>query len=288
MMERPFADADRSLFWTFVIAAFAAAAVALAGRAVDHAASRYETARDSYAIVRVIAPDDEDAMTAAQAALRTAPHVVRATPMSAERAAALLQQYGGGQPIDAANMPPLRLFEVELAPTGPNTDVSGDIVAALAHGGVTAEVIRAPANASGGTVAARAQAAALWGSAAFAIVMALIISLSARGLAARRRELVAVLSDMGATRGEAAGRVANEAAAKGFVAGALGAAIAALIGVGLVLLLMPGVSIASLRQLIGLWDVLPLAATPFAAAAAAAMGARAGAESFYAQASRLA
>ncbi|HWA01033.1 MAG TPA: hypothetical protein VG841_12040 [Caulobacterales bacterium] len=285
-MARPFADADRSLFWTLAIVAFAAAAVALACRAVDRAAAHYEAERAGYAVVRVIAPEGPDAIALAVAALADAPHVTRAAPMSSRRAAQLLQQWGG-RPIDPATLPALRLIELELEPSPAQADVGGDITAALARAGVTADVVRAPETAGGGTMAARARAAALWGGAAFAIVMALIVSLAARGLATRRRELVAVLADMGATRGQAASRVANEAAAKGFLAGAVGAVFAAALGAGLILLLYPGATVASLRQLIGVWDVAPLALTPFAAAAAAAMGARAGAESFYAQAARL-
>ncbi|HVY85664.1 MAG TPA: hypothetical protein VG943_11055 [Caulobacterales bacterium] len=287
MARRPFADADRALFWTLAIAAFAAAAVGLAARAVDRAAAHYESERRNYAIVRVIAPEGPDGIVLATAALVHAPHVAAATPMSAQRAAQLLRQWGGN-PIEAADMPPLRLIELELEPSPPQTDVTGDITAALARDGVTGEVVRAPETAGAGAMAGRARAAALWGSGAFAIVMALIISLAARGLAQRRRELMHVLADMGATQRQAARRVADEAAVKGFSAGLVGAACAALIALGLIFLLAPNASFASVKQLVEPLDVLPLALTPFAAAVAAAMGARAGAESFYAQAARLA
>ncbi|MES1156368.1 MAG: hypothetical protein ABUL73_01195 [Alphaproteobacteria bacterium] len=286
-MARPFADADRSFFWTLVVAAFAAAAVGLASRAIDHTAAKYQDARRNYAIVRVIAPDSPYAITLAEAALNSAPHVATATPMSARRAAELLSQWGGA-PIAASEVPSLRLIEVGLLPAPANADVEGDIVAAMARGGVTAEVVRAPARVGADAMSARARLAALWGSIIFGIVMALIVSLAARGLAARRRDLMHVLADMGATRGEAAQRVANEAAFKGFMAGLVGALLSGLIAAGLLALLVPDTSLADWRHIISLYDLIPLAITPFAAAVAAAMGARAGAESFYAQAARLA
>ena len=286
-MARPFADADRAFFWTLAIIAFVAAAVGIAGRAVDHTAAKYEDARRDYAIVRIIAPDSPYAITLAEAALSGAPHVATATPMSARRAAELLSQWGGA-PISASEIPSLRLIELGLDPAPANTDVEGDIVAALARSGVTAEVVRAPAQAGAGAMAARARAAALWGSIIFAIVMALVISLVARGLAARRRDLMHVLADMGATQGEAARRVADEAALKGFLAGLIGALMAGLIAASVLYLLMPDVPIAGWRRMLSLYDLIPIAITPFAAAVAAAMGARAGAESFYAQAARLA
>src|SRR5690606_20877762 len=105
-------------------------------------------------------------------------------------------------------------------------DVAGDIVAALAQGGVTAEIIDAPDEASGAGPAGRVRTAAFWGAIAFALLMAIIVSLSARSLAARRRELVTVMCDLGATRSQAAGRIADEAAVIGLYAGLIGGALA--------------------------------------------------------------
>ena len=56
--------------------------------------------------------------------------------------------------------------------------------------------------------------------------MAVIVSLAARGLAARRREMVTVMADLGATRSQAAGRVADEAAVLGLYAGLVGGVLA--------------------------------------------------------------
>ncbi len=171
-----------------------------------------------------------------------------------------------------AKCPHLRLIEIDLAPTSARTDISGDIVAALAQGGVTAQVIEAPDNASGAGWAGRARAIAFWGSIAFALVMAVIISLGARSLAARRRELVTVMTDLGATRGQAAGRIADEAAILGLYAGLVGGALAGIVGLALLFVAMPGMNVENLRQMILPVDLAPIIAAPFVAALAAGAG----------------
>lgn len=161
-MRNALTGVERALFWTLAFSAFAAAAAGLAARAVDRIAVHYEAQRNAYAIVRVVAPEGPPGVAAAETALAHAPHVTSAAPMTAGRAASLLQEWGG-QEVRAEDIPPLSLIEIELAPTGPAVDISGDIVAALAQGGVTAEVIEAPDTASGGGVSARVRTAALWG-----------------------------------------------------------------------------------------------------------------------------
>jgi len=285
-MRNALTGVERALFLTLAFAAFAAAAVGLGARAFDHMASNYENARRGYAVVRVLAPEGPLGIAAAVAALESAPHVTSAEPMTAGRAAELLAQWGGS-PVNAADIPALRLIEIDLAPAAPHTDISGDIVASLAQGGVTAQVIEAPDNASGGGLAARARTIALWASIGFALVMAVIISLGARGLAARRRELVTVMTDLGATRGQAAGRIADEAAILGLYAGLAGAALAAVIAIALLFVAMPGLSVESLRRMILPADLAPILAAPFVAAIAAGAGARAAAGYFHGQAARL-
>ncbi|MBS0386247.1 MAG: hypothetical protein JSS00_12970 [Proteobacteria bacterium] len=284
-MRNALTGVERALFWTLAFAAFAAAAAGLAARAVDHATSGYERARSGYAIVRVLAPDGEAGLEAARAALQHAPHVTSAEPMTTGRAAELLAQWGGSR-VSAADMPQLRLIEIDLAPSPPRTDVSGDIVAALAQGGVTAQVIEAPDQGGGGW-AGRMRMMAFWGSIAFALVMAVIISLGARSLAARRRELVTVMTDLGATRGQAAGRIADEAAILGLYAGAVGGALAGLIAISLLFVATPGMNVETLRQMILPVDFAPILAAPFIAALAAGAGARAAAGYFHGQAARL-
>lgn len=221
-MKNALTGVERALFWTLAFAVFAAVAAALAARAVDRMAVDYEQARRSYAIVQVIAPEGPAGIAAAETALSSAPHVLNAAPMTARRAAALLAQWGGGE-VSEGDLPPLQLIEIELEPNPDTIDLSGDIVAALAQGGVTAEVVEAPDAASGGGVAGRVRSAAFWGSTLFAGVMAVIVGLAARTLAARRRELVTVMADLGATRSQAAGRIADEAAVLGLYAGVIGA-----------------------------------------------------------------
>jgi cell division transport system permease protein len=277
---------ERSLFWTLAFAAFAATAAGLAARAVDRVAAAYEDARHGYAIVRVLAPDGQPGIEAAEAALQHAPHVTSAEPMTQGRAAALLAQWGGST-VRPGDMPELRLIEIDLAPAAPQSDVSGDIVAALAQGGVTAQVIEAPDNASGGGLATRVRTAALWGSVAFAIVMAIIISFGARSLAARRRELVTVMADLGATRGQAAGRVADEAAMLGLYAGLAGGFVAGVGALVVMFVTLPHFDLATLEQTVGPFDLAPIIAAPLGAAIAAGIGARAAAGYFHAQAARL-
>ncbi|MGD9967795.1 MAG: hypothetical protein AB7T59_14840 [Hyphomonadaceae bacterium] len=285
-MKNPFAGIERSLFWTLAFAAFAAAAAGLAARAADRVAVNYEQQRNNYAIVQVLAPDGPAGMAAAEAALATAPHVTSAAPMTAGRAAAMLGE-ASGETIDPAHDPDLRLIEIELAPTAPHIDVSGDIVAALAGGGVTAEVIDAPDDTSGGGLAAFARNAAFWGAALFTAMMAVIVWLAARGLAARRREMVTVMCDLGATRGETAGRIADEAAVLGLYAGGVGAAFAAVGGLIVMLLVIPGASLDTVAAMILPVDLVPIVAAPLGAAIAAGAGARAAAGAFHAQAARL-
>jgi cell division protein FtsX len=285
-MRNALTGVERALFWTLAFAAFAAASAGLAARAVDRVAASYEAARSNYAIVRVIAPEGDAGLAAAETALSHAPLVTSAAPMTAGRAAALLAQWGGSE-IAAEDMPPLRLIEVELARGSPGVDVGGDIVASLAEGGVTAEVIEAPEQASGGGLAGRVRAAAFWGAIAFALVMAVIISLAARSLAARRREMVTVMCDLGATRSQAAGRVADEATVLGLYAGLAGGALAAVAGLVVLWLAIPGMSLDALAGMILPVDLAPIVAAPLGAAVASGFGARAAAGYFHGQAARL-
>lgn len=285
-MKNALTGIERSLFWTLAFAAFAAAAAGLAWRAVDRVAASYEAAQQNYAIVRVVAPEGPAAMAAAETALARSAHVASAAPMTAGRAAALLRQWGG-QDVSAENMPQLQLIEIELRPASANADIAGDLVAALAQGGVTAEVVQAPRGQGVGGAAAQVRVAVLWAAAGFALVMAMIIWLAARGLAARRRELVTVMADCGATRGQSAGRIADEAAVTGLYAGLVGGVLAGLIALIVLMLALPGVSIDTLRQMILPVDLAPIAAVPLGAAIAAAFGARAAAGFFHEQAARL-
>ncbi len=280
-MRNALSGVERAMFWTLAAAAFAAAAAGLAARATDRLAEGYDQARRNYAIVRVLAPEGPEAVAAAETALNAAPHVASAARITAGRAAALLGL------ANAEDAPPLRLIEVELNPAPDSADVSGDIVAALAQGGVTAEMVEAPDVESGGEIASWVRAAAFWGACAFGLVMAVIVWLAARALAARGREMVTVLTDLGATRAQAAGRIADEAALMGLYAGLAGGALAAAAGVVAILLMAPGANLETLAGMIRPLDLAPVAAAPIGAAVAAGLGARAAAGYFYARAARL-
>jgi hypothetical protein len=281
-MRNALSGVERALFWTLAFAAFAAAAAGLAARGVDRVAASYEAARSNYAIVRVVAPEGPAGIAAAEMALAQAPHVTSAAPMTAGRAAALL-----GGDVRAEDIPELRLIEIELAQAPPQVDVAGDLVAALSTGGVTAEVIEAPNDSSGAGLATRVRNAAFWGAMAFALIMAIIVSLAARGLAARRREMVTVMCDLGATQSQAAGRVADEAAVMGLYAGLVGGVLAGVAALVLLLLVIPGVSLDALPNMILPIDFAPIVAAPLVAAIAAGAGARTAASYFHAQAARL-
>lgn len=282
-MKNALTGVERALFWTLAFAAFAAAAAGLAARAVDRLASGYEAARSSYAIVRVVAPEDVAAIGAAEVALGQSPYVRSAARITAGRAEALLGQWSGDG-VPAPELP-LRLIEVELLPAPQHVDLPGELTAVLAQNGVTADVVQAPQE--GGGAAGRVRLAATWGAAAFAAVMAGIVSLAARGLAARRRELVTVMCDLGATQSQAAGRVADEAAILGLYAGLLGGGLAGLAGLLLMLLAVPGATFETLPAMIRPIDLAPIVAAPVIAAIAAGAGARAAAGYFHRQAARL-
>lgn len=280
-MRNALAGVERAMFWTLAAAAFAAAAAGLAARAVDWVASKYEVDRSNYAIVRVLAPEGPEALAAAETALTEAPHVASAARITAGRAAALLGM------ANAEDAPPLRLIEVELEPAPDGADISGDIVAALAQGGVTAEMVEAPDVENGERTADWVRTAAFWGAGIFGVIMAVIVWLAARMLAGRGREMVTVLTDLGATQAEASGRIADEAALMGLYAGLAGSALAAAAGVAAILFLAPGTNLETLPAMIRPLDLAPLAAAPVGAALAAGLGARAAASYFHARAARL-
>lgn len=242
-------------------------------------AAGYQVDISGYAIVRIIDPDGPDGVARAQTALTRAPHVVSATPMSARSAAEHLRMETSGE----IPVPPL--IEIVVRPTSPDADVAGDIKAALSQAGVTAEVTTAPE--TPGDIAGWVRRAAFWGAIGFAVVMALVIALAARALASRRRAEVTVMTDLGATKAQAAGRIADEAAMLGLNAGLAGAALAAAAGVVMLMLAVPQLSAENLPAIIRLPDLAPLAIVPIGAAIAAGAGARTAAAEFHDRAARL-
>jgi hypothetical protein len=99
--------------------------------------------------------------------------------------------------------------------------------------------------------------------------------------------LVTVMCDLGATRTQAAGRIADEAAVLGLYAGLVGGLLAAVGGLIVMLLVIPGASLETLPRMILPIDLAPIVAAPLGAALAAGFGARAAAGYFHGKAARL-
>lgn len=284
-MGKALAATERALFWALAAAVFAAVCAGLAARAIQRVSENYESQVRNYAIVRVEAPEGPEAMDAALGALERAPHVRAAARVSNERVAEMLESLGAA-PVEGQELPQLRLIELDLEQAPADADVDGDLEAALAAVNVTGEIMRSPSASDSHDWTWRARHAALWGAVAFAILIALIVTLASRGFATRRRDMLQVMADLGETRGKAASKVADVAALAGFWAGLVGALAAGAAGL-FILMVLRGAAIGDLPQLIVPIDLAPLAGAPLFASVAAAMGARRAAESFYDQAARL-
>ncbi|MGE3143407.1 MAG: hypothetical protein AB7L65_08805 [Hyphomonadaceae bacterium] len=284
-MSRP--RLERALFWTMAVAAFTAALACLGARAADRAAGAALDARQSYVIVRVRAPEGTEGLSAAALALGADARVASVNILSQDRAAALLQRWSR-QPVQSAELPPLRLLEVRLTPPAARDAAApAGIAALLANAGIVADAVTPPPDPAA-PAAERLRRAAAFGALALSGVMALIVALAARGLAARRADFITVLADIGGRRGDACLPVADEAGGAGFLAGALGALAAGAAALMLTAAVFPGMNEAAWRALIAPADLAPLLAAPFVAAFAAGLGARWGAEALYARAAKLA
>ena len=276
---------ESALFWTFAVAAVAALLVMLVARVADRFLGAYDAETSNYAIVRVLAPDDEGAIGRAEAVLKTAPSVARAARMSQERAAQMLRDAGADSVL--GDLPSLRLIELRLKSGINGAEISGDLSDRLAAQGITADVLRPPPNQTQDMLRA-APLLVHGGAIGFALVLCAIAGLAARGIASRRADLIQVMADLGATRGQTGKRIGDEAGAIGFGAGLLAAV---LVGGGAflaMLFLIPGADISSVSRQISLFDLAPLAIAPFLSAFVAGSGARASTDSLYAEAARLA
>ncbi|MGE3143220.1 MAG: hypothetical protein AB7L65_07845 [Hyphomonadaceae bacterium] len=282
----PFASA-RTIFWTIVAACFAAAAAGLLARAATHMADRWAHETTGAAVVRILATDEPDALSNAEDAIREAPGIAKAAIVTAERAAALLQEWGGDR-VAASDLPPLRLIEVEFALDAP-PNAAEALEARLLRQGIRAEVVAPGAGSNEATESAQVLRLAAWGGAGFlALMMAMIIALSARALAHRRGDLITAMADLGATPARAAREVGDEAAGLGFRAGFIGALAAAAAAAVIIYLTDPAADIEDIARMARPLDLAPLALTPLAAALLASFGARAAAASLHARAARLA
>ena len=90
MIAPPAPPGGRPLFWAVALACLLAAGAAMAAQIAVRAAHRTEMAALSAIVVRVTAPDEQAAVARAAEIARAVPDVLSAEPMSAARAAALV------------------------------------------------------------------------------------------------------------------------------------------------------------------------------------------------------
>lgn len=274
-------DGGRALFWACVLACCLAAVIALAARAAQTSVMLEAFAGRGVMTARVIAPDVPTATEQAAEALRAAPGVRSAEPVTPARAAALINRWtqGGLTPDDLAG---LRLIELDADPgLAADPTFAARLEAALEAGGIIVEITAPPA--PQGPPPGAAAARRLVQIAGFAAIAAgAIIFLIAWARAGARRAAIATMADLGATPGQAGAAYAGEAAMSAFAAGVVGAVLAA----GVSALILPqfvgGLTVVQMLSLASPLDMAPLAATPPAAALLAALGARAGAQAAYA------
>lgn len=275
---------ERAMFWTMAFACFAAAVAGIGGSAAHRIAERWAFEAAGLAVVRVLAADNLADLGAAERALAQAPDVAAARSLTPERAAALLQDQTGAM-VSPGDLPPLRLIEVDLK-EGIDPGADRRLEEVLSAQGIAADVmLPGPAPETERSIRI-VRFAATAGAAFVAAVMAAIIGLAARALAHRRRDLVTVMADLGATQGRAVGEIGQEAALSGLAAGLIGVVAAGGAAVGALFLIRPA---AAMHQLLTLQitDVVALVATPILAALVAGAGARASAARQFARASRL-
>jgi cell division transport system permease protein len=208
-----------------LVPALVAAMALLAGLAIggaSGAAGLAERWRGAAAALTVALPP-ETAPRSAEAAARIAalPGVAEARPVDPARLAELLRPWIGEQP--ALPLPPL--IELRLGAGAPDADALAVLIARAVPG---AELERQ------GIVAANLRALALRVQALSLLVLALVAGMGAavtliatRAVLASRRDAIALLHDLGATRGDISGRVARRLAWQAGL-GALAGAVAAL------------------------------------------------------------
>jgi hypothetical protein len=282
-MNRP--PTDRSLFWNMVVACFTAVLACLGARAAVSVSAVELRAQQDYMIVRVRAPEDESGLHRAAAVLVGARLRAEVEVMSPARAAALLS--GGGGDVDPAALAPLRLIEVRLPAELSATPVlARELTGLMEDAGVAADIVLPRQDAPAGGVD-RMSRAALWTAGFLSLGMALIIALSARAIASRRSDFIAVLADLGEPRGAAVQRLTDEAGAAAFVAGALGAGFAAVAAAVAARFALATPDLAAIFAHVRPVDGAIALAAPFLASLAAGTGAWLSAGARYSRAARL-
>lgn len=262
----------------FVLAALGLG-LALAGAGAGTRMARDADRLASAYTVRLLSPASDDGMRQAIATLMRVRGVASAAPLDAARAAALLNRWGG-DPVDQAALPKLNLIEV----TARGDSAASRLADALKAAGLRAEVYGSgPADAGPREIARQTMIAGLLGTPA-----ALLALMFAAGAAARtERTRLALWAEHGAARGAvlaAFGRAGAEAA---FLAGAAALVAAVIAAPGMRMLAGEAISYGAMISALSASDVLVALATPLAAAAAAALGARFGAAGAFDRADRL-
>lgn len=271
------------LFAGLALLIAAALAVALgASGAAARSASETTRAATAYT-VRVLPPASEDALTKAVAALTASPDVTSARPIDGARAAELLSRWGG-RPIDAADLPPLRLIEVRLAKAGDPVRTPAALTDRLRTAGVAAEIYDAgPADAD---QPVPARTAVLAGA---GVCAALLLALWFAGVAAATRDRVraAIWADLGADRAATLAAFGRAGAEIAFLAGAAVAILALMAAPGVRMAAGETISFGSMLASLSPWDVLIALSAPLLAASAVSLGSRAGAAAAFDSADRL-
>lgn len=271
------------LFMNFAILIAAGLVVALGASGLGARAAS-ETARVASAYtVRVLPPASEDALAKAVTTLSAVPGVRTAQPMDAARAAQLLTRWGG-RPINAADLPPLRLIEVRLAEPGDSVSTPALLTERLRTAGVAAEIYDAGPADPGRPAGARLTAIAGAGTCG-AILLALYFAAAAAARAERTR--ATLWADLGATRAATLAAFGRAGAEIAFLAGAAAVILALVAAPGVRMAAGETISFATMIASLSSWDMLIALVAPLLAAAAASFGARAGAASAFDAADRL-
>lgn len=281
-----------ALFMTIVIACFLAASAGISARLAYRAADAWNQSLRGAMTVRIISPDTPEATAKAADLMHTAVGIRSARPVTPQRAAALLNGWGGPG-VSAADMPALRLIELDVEKSQATPDFARKLKEQLSDAGFQAEVAApGPRVQAWGKVADAVQLLGVSLALGLGLAALLTAGLAGRARAGADRNLIAPLADMGATRGQVARIFAGRSALEGFLAGLVGGA-AALAGVAWALYLLPsalpGLPLTDWTNKFALQDALFItAATPLLAGLLAAAGARAAANRAFGRAARLA
>ncbi|MCX7684488.1 MAG: cell division protein FtsX [Acetobacteraceae bacterium] len=214
-----------------LIPSLVAAMALLAGLALggaEGAAALAERWRGAASALTVaLPPEAASRLEEAAARIRALPGIAEARPVDPARLAELLRPWLGEQP--ALPLPPL--LELRLRAGAPD---ESSLAAAIARAVPGAELERPDAVAGNlRALAVRLQALALFVLLLVGAMGAAVTLVATRAALAARQDAIALLHDLGATRGEIAGRVARRLAWQAGLGGLAGAGLAAPVLAGL-------------------------------------------------------